>query len=92
LPRAEEFAQEIIRNTSAVSVALQRQLLWRMLGESHPLESHKIESRCLFHIGQGPDSAEGVKSFLEKRPPNFTMKPSKDMPSFYPWWKNPPFN
>jgi len=92
LPRAKEFAQEIIRNTSAVSVALQRQLLWRMLGESHPLESHKIESRCLFHIGQGPDSAEGVKSFLEKRPPNFTMKPSKDMPSFYPWWENPPFD
>ena len=38
-----------------------------------------------------PDAYEGVKSFLEKRPPRFAMKPSTDMPDFFPWWKTRKF-
>lgn len=91
LPKAIEFANEIIKNTSGVSVALIRQLFWRMLGENHPMEAHKLESKCLLHVAKGPDSEEGVRSFLEKRAPKFTMKTSRDMPSFYPWWINPTF-
>lgn len=91
LPTARELAREIADNTSAISVALSRQLLWRMLVADHPMEAHKIESKCLYYMGQSPDAHEGVTSFLEKRPPRFNMKPSMDMPDFYPWWKERPF-
>jgi len=88
---AREIAREIADNTSAVSIALTRQLLWRMLGADHPMEAHKIDSQCMYYMGKSPDSTEGVISFLEKRPPMFKMKPSSDMPNFYPWWKDRPF-
>jgi enoyl-CoA hydratase/carnithine racemase len=87
LPAARALAAEIVDNTSAVSVALARQLLWRMLGADHPMEAHKLDSRAIYAMGQSPDGYEGVTSFLEKRPANFTMKVSSDMPGFFPWWK-----
>lgn len=86
MPAARMLAAEIAQNTSAVSVTLSRQLLWRMLGADHPIESHKLESKMIYWAGTRDDAREGVESFLEKRPPNFTMKPSTDMPGFYPWW------
>lgn len=84
---ARALAREIADNTSAVSVALSRQLLWRMLGASSPMEAHLLDSKSIFHMGRSADAYEGVSSFLEKRPPKFTMRPSADMPPFYPWWK-----
>lgn len=90
LPRAREIARDIAQNTSAVSVAIARQLLWRMLGTDHPREALKLDSKATFWLAQQPDVQEGIKSFLEKRAPNFTMKPSSDMPPFYPWWKDEP--
>ena len=91
IPAATELAREIADNTSAVSIALTRQLMWKMLGADHPMEAHKIDSQCIYHMGKAPDSYEGVMSFLEKRPAKFTMKPSADMPDFYPWWEKRPF-
>jgi len=91
ITKAQELAHEIADNTSSVSVALTRQLLWRMLGAGHPMDAHKIDSKCMYYMGKSQDSAEGVKSFLEKRAPHFKMKPSSDMPDFYPWWKERPF-
>jgi enoyl-CoA hydratase/carnithine racemase len=91
IPRAREIASEIAQNTSATSVALCRQLLWKMLGADHPMEAHKIDSKAFWWSLQQPDAREGITSFLEKRPPSFTMKPSTDMPSFYPWWSDRPF-
>ena len=91
LPTARQIAHEIADNTSAVSVALSRQMLWRMLCADHPMEAHKIESKCLHYMRQSPDIREGVESFFQKRPPNFEMKPSQDMPDFYPWWDNRPY-
>lgn len=91
LPAARELAREIAANTSAVSVALSRQMLWKMLGADHPMEAHRIDSKAIYAMGRSPDAREGVSSFLEKRPPQFTMKVSRDMPHFYPWWKPRPF-
>jgi enoyl-CoA hydratase/carnithine racemase len=71
LPTARSIAGEIVQNTSAVSVALSRQMLWSMLGASTPWEAHRVDSKAIFRLGQGPDAVEGVTSFLEKRPPKF---------------------
>jgi enoyl-CoA hydratase/carnithine racemase len=71
LPTARAIAAEIAENTSAVSVALSRQMLWSMLGASTPWEAHRVDSAAIFRLGQAPDAVEGVTSFLEKRPPKF---------------------
>ena len=91
LSSANEIAREIAQNTSAISVALSRQMLWRMLGADHPMEAHKIESRGIYYTGKSLDAREGVESFLEKRSPEFESKPSTDMPDFFPWWKERSF-
>ena len=80
------IANEIIENTSPVSVSMTRQMLWKMLGADHPMEAHKVDSRAIYELGKGEDTKEGVNSFLEKRPPQFPSKVSEDMPDFYPWW------
>jgi enoyl-CoA hydratase/carnithine racemase len=92
LDTARALAEEIAANTSAVSVALSRQLLWKMLGADHPMEAHKLDSRAIHAMGRSPDGHEGVASFLEKRPARFPMKPSSDMPDLYPWWRPRPFS
>jgi enoyl-CoA hydratase/carnithine racemase len=86
LDTARALAREIADNTSAVSVTLSRQLLWRMLGADHPMEAHKIDSKCIHWMAASADAAEGVAAFLEKRPARFAMRPSADLPPFYPWW------
>lgn len=89
LSKAMEIAREIADHTSAVSVALSKALLWHGLGEEDPQSAHLVDSRCFYWAGKQKDANEGVQSFLEKRPPKFTMSASKDMPDFYPWWKEP---
>jgi len=91
LPAATALAREIADNTSAVAVALSRQMLWRMAGADHPMEAHKVDSRGIYAMGASPDVAEGIAAFKEKRAPDFRMKPSTDMPDFYPWWEERPF-
>lgn len=91
LPAARMLAKEIVDHTAPVSVALARQMMWRMLGADHPMEAHKIDSRGIFHMGASPDVAEGIAAFKEKRAPNFGMRVSRDMPPFYPWWQERKF-
>jgi enoyl-CoA hydratase/carnithine racemase len=91
LSTARELAREIADNTSAVSVALTRQLMWRMLGADHPMAAHQIDSKCIYWLGRAADAHEGIASFLEKRPPRFVLKASTDLPPFYPWWPARPF-
>ncbi len=91
IPRAREIATEIIRNTSAISVALSRQMLWKMAGADHPMEAFKIDSKGMHYLKRAADMKEGVGSFLEKRAPHFPMKVSTDMPDFYPWWTDRSF-
>lgn len=87
MPRARQIAREIVDNSSSISVALCRQLMWKMLGADHPMEAHILESRILDWTYSNRDSKEGIESFLKKRPPKFPMKLSKDLPAFFPWWK-----
>jgi len=89
LEKAMSIAREITENTSAVSVALGKALLWHGYAEPDPQSVHLIDSRCFFWMGGQKDSYEGIESFLQKRPPMFSMKVSSDMPDFYPWWKEP---
>lgn len=86
LPAARAIAREIAENTAPVSIALIRQMMWRMLGAGDPMEAHKIDSRGIYSRGASADVKEGVMSFLEKRPAKFTQTVSKDMPSYFPWW------
>src|SRR5436305_3042465 len=85
---ARQIARSYSEKTSAVSVALIRQMMWRMLGASHPMEAHRIDSRAMFHRGRGADVKEGIASFLEKRPPRFTDTVSGHMPDL-PWGDEP---
>jgi enoyl-CoA hydratase/carnithine racemase len=87
VPAARELAAEIAQNTAPLSVALNRQLLWKMLGADHPMEAHKLDSRGVRALGQTADAREGVSSFLEKRPARYAGNPSSEMPGFYPWWE-----
>ncbi len=89
LAKAQAIAREIVENTSAVSVALARALLWHGLGESDPQSTHLVDSKCIHWAGRQADCYEGVQSFLEKRPPRFTMSAWSGLPEFYPWWKEP---
>ena len=91
LPAAYALAREIADNAAPVSVALTRQMMWRMLGADDPMEAHKIDSRAVQTRGRSADAREGVDSFLEKRPAHFTNKVSSDMPEFFPWWEDRPF-
>ena len=91
LPAARELAREIVDNTSPMSALLNRQLMWRMLGADHPMEAHKIDSRAIAFMGESEDAKEGVRSFLDKRAPEFKLSTSKERPGFYPWWDERPF-
>ncbi len=92
LPAAHALAREIAENTAPVSVALTRQMLWRMLGAAHPMEAHRVDSRAINSRGASDDAREGVTSFLEKRPPNFPVRVSDGLPEVFPGWVDPEFS
>ncbi|MGA0146069.1 MAG: crotonase/enoyl-CoA hydratase family protein [Ilumatobacteraceae bacterium] len=89
---AREIALEIADGTAPVSVALTRQMLWRMLGADHPMEAHRVDSRAINSRGASADASEGVMSFLEKRPADFPVKVSDGLPDVFPDWQDPQFS
>ena len=82
------LADEIVANTAPVSVAMTRQMMWRMLGAASPMDAHKLDSRAIYSRGRSGDAKEGVMSFIEKRPAVFPDKVSDAMPDFFPWWED----
>ena len=91
LPAARALAREIADNTAPVSIAITRQLIWRMTGAAHPMEAHMADSRGIQIRGAQKDVREGVTSFLEKRAPRFPDKVSSDLPDIWPQWSAPTF-
>ena len=92
LPAARALAREIADNTSGVSVALSRQMLWRMLGADHPMQAHRVDSRAIQLRGRSADAHEGVTSFLEKRPAQFIDSVAASLPDVFPEWQDPQFS
>jgi enoyl-CoA hydratase/carnithine racemase len=91
LSTARALALEIAENTAPVSVALARRMMWRMLGAEHPMLAHRADSRGMFYRGQSADAAEGITSFLEKRPAHFPDRVSDGLPDVMPGWAAPEF-
>ena len=91
LPAARALAREIADNTAPVAVTLARQMLWRMAGADDPMRAHRIDSRAIQSRGRSADVREGVGAFLEKRPARFPDRVSADLPDFFPWWDELPF-
>jgi enoyl-CoA hydratase/carnithine racemase len=89
LPAARALARSYADNTAPVSVALIRQMMWRGLGMSDPMEAHRLDSRGILSRGRSADVAEGVTAFLDKRPAVFPDRVSRDLPDFFPWWEEP---
>ena len=88
---ARVLAKEIVANAAPVSVALARQMMWRMLGASHPMEAHRVDSRGIQERGRSADTREGVMSFLQKRPAVFGDKVTTDVPDIFVGWEEPEF-
>jgi enoyl-CoA hydratase/carnithine racemase len=88
LPAAQALARKFAATTSsAVAAAVNRRLMWSMLGAQDPLDAVTLDLQCVGYLAAGADAQEGIKSFFEKRPPAFPLRPSKDMPPFGPWSK-----
>jgi enoyl-CoA hydratase/carnithine racemase len=86
IPAARALAKTFMEKTAPVSVALIRQMMWRLSATDDPMEAHKIDSRGIYARGRSEDVKEGVVAFLEKRPAAFKNKVSTDMPDYFPWW------
>jgi enoyl-CoA hydratase/carnithine racemase len=92
LPAAKALAHEFIDNSAPVSLALTRQMMWRMWGAADPMDAHRADSRAVYRRGAQADAAEGVTAFLEKRPPAFTDTVSHDLPDVWAGWTPPEFD
>lgn len=90
LPAAYTIAHEIIANTSAVSIAASRQLLWRMYGMTQLEDATAMETSCFVDMLVSPDAAEGMQAFMEKRSPKFPGLVTKNMPRVFSWWGKKP--
>jgi len=84
MPTVRALAEDIARNSAPVSVAIAKRLVWQNLTEPNLERAEEVEGRLFWWTGTQPDAREGVKAFLEKRAPQWTMKPSTDLPEFLP--------
>jgi enoyl-CoA hydratase/carnithine racemase len=92
LPAARELAKRMTENSSAVSIAVARKMMWRMLGADHPMEAHKVDSRGILERGRSADVKEGINSFFEKRPPVFPDRVSDGLGTIFSDWTDPTYD
>ncbi len=81
LPAAMELAHKVTEKSAPVSIAIARQMIWRMMGAEHPMDAHRIDSRALQSRGQSADVKEGIASFMDKRDPIFPNGVGHDFPA-----------
>ncbi len=91
IPAARALATKMTAESAPVSLAMTRQMMWRMMGADHPLEAHRMDSRAIWYRGRQEDAKEGVVSFLEKRSANYPNKVSSDIPDLHKWFDDPEF-
>lgn len=87
--RAHTLAHELAVNTAPVSVAVTRQMLYRMSSQSLPFSTQALDSKLIANVLTTADATEGVTSFLERRPAQFPGRVSVNLPEFLPWVENP---
>ncbi len=92
LPAARALAQRLTENSSAVSIAVARKMMWRMLGADHPMAAHKVDSRGILERGRSDDVREGINSFFEKRSPNFPDRVSDGLGTIFADWTDPAYD
>jgi enoyl-CoA hydratase/carnithine racemase len=85
LDAAYELARDLIATTAPISTAVIRQALYRMSALDSPEAAFDLDSRLIASCADNPDALEGVESFLQRRPPEFTGVVSRDLPDFLPW-------
>jgi enoyl-CoA hydratase/carnithine racemase len=83
---ATAYARDMTSGTAPVSVALTRQLVWRMTTVASPIETHRVDSALLFAAASSADAREGVAAFRDRRAPKFPLRVPTDLPAAYPWW------
>lgn len=88
---ARELATTIATNVAPVSAVMIRQMLWQMAAAPHPMSAHNVDSAAVASLGKLADAKEGVAAFFEKRPAEWSLKPSEDLPGWFPWAAEPPF-
>ncbi|MQA27874.1 MAG: enoyl-CoA hydratase, partial [Micromonosporaceae bacterium] len=90
LPAARRLARELADRTAPISTAVIRQTLYRMSGLDSPGAAFALDSRLIASCVDNRDAVEGIVSFLQRRPPEFTGVVPRDLPDFLPWQDNPP--
>jgi enoyl-CoA hydratase/carnithine racemase len=81
LPAAREIARDVAANAAPLSVAVSKQLLWEASGLT-PEDVERKETALHLHLFKRPDAVEGPVAFVEKRPPRWTGRVSRDWPDW----------
>jgi enoyl-CoA hydratase/carnithine racemase len=92
LPAAYALARKLTESSSAVSIAVARKMMWRMLGADHPMAAHKVDSRGILERGRSEDVKEGINSFFEKRAPQFPDRVSDGLGTIFSDWDDPTYD
>ncbi|KAI8270248.1 Enoyl-CoA hydratase AFT3-1 [Colletotrichum sp. SAR11_239] len=79
------MAVDMAENTSLMSTKIMRDLM--LYCPDTPEETHLLDSRTFIASAGSPDNVEGLRSFMEKRKPEFAGDIDRSEFPFWPWWK-----